>query len=561
MEIDDVVAVPRFSKKRAAAIGAKFAKKYPYKQYGRMYMLRGSQPSLAQFGPSWKEADEEQRKNRKEYGFVGRGKYKKMIGRGGYWGRAIGNIFGLGDLGDAVGDAASGVISQFVPGGAQAMNLVGSSAGQALGKKAAGLVSAMKGRGIYTGRGAYVDNSIIAGDTLVAPHFTGEKDGASVTISHREFIGNLYAPPLNSSGTGVVPFVNQAYDINPGLERTFPWLSQIAANYEEYEMKQLIFTYRSTVTDFNSGTGQVGQVLMATQYNSNRDPFYEKVTMMQYDGAMSGKTSHDQLHGVECDPRKLSGAPGKYIRVAPVLEDQDKNDYDAGQFNIALADLPKEFANQAMGEIWVSYTVHLRKPKFFTGRGLAISRDIFVTRFGAAALPFSNSSGSNLLSGQQNNIGCQLNRATGVVTFPAAYSGNLKLRVRLTAAYPAFVGLVATGITGTPAGNVALVADMPIANPTSAVAGGEVLWTAIQQSTDSNPSAQSIVEYEAHIRVSVATNGVDNTWTIGISSPPTQNWTVSYLEIEEYNVGLNYALNGTNDEQKLIDPNGVIVNI
>lgn len=494
-------------------------------------------------------------------GFVGRGKYR---GRGGYWGRAFGNMFGLGDLGDKLGDAASGAISTFVPGGAAAMNLIGSKHGQALGK----LASQYTGQGRYRGRGAYSDNSLIAGDTLVAPRFTAEPDGASVTISHREYVKDIYGPGVQ--GGPAIAFDTQHLDINPGLESCFPWLSQIAANYEEYEMKQLIFTYRSVVSDFNSGTGQTGQVLMATQYNSNKDPFYEKVTMMQYDGAMSGKASHDQLHGVECDPGKLSGSAGKYVRVAPVLENQDKNDYDAGQFNIAVADSPVGFNGQAIGELWVSYTVHLRKPKFFTGRGYAISRDVFWTRAGIANRPFLNPLATNTLQGQQNNIGCKFDRVSSTLRFPNNYSGNIKIRITLAQNYggPApgpsvpNVNTVCTAVLG---GNVVLIQDIPYANLTAAplpAPVGEVIWTAITMSNQVVPGSPSqVFNYEAHLRVTVATNGGQNTIQFQWGALPTTQWTSSFLDVSEYNVGLNYRVDGQNDELKLVDPSGQVVNV
>lgn len=561
MEVDIPV---RFSKKRAAAIGAKFGKKYPYKEYGRAYLKRGSPISLEQFGPTFKLANDAQKAHRKEMGFVGKGKYRTK-GRGGYFGNWLGSLIHpkLGQLMSKAGDAI----------------FDGSRAGRLL--DTAG--SVMQGTGMYTGKGSYVDNSIIAGDTLPVPSFSPEKDGASVTISHREYISDVYAPATLGS------FTNQSYAINVGLERSFPWLSQIAANYEEYEVKQLIYTFRSTVADFASNTGQVGQVIMATQYNSNREPFYEKITMMQYDGAMSGKTSQTQMHGVECDPRKMSGSPGKYVRVGPVLEDQDKNDYDHAQFNIAVADIPNGYQNQSMGELWVSYTVVLRKPKFFTGRGLAISRDLFwggpitvaQTTYGAMRPWLADSAGLRL-SAQQNNIGCVLDRLTNVITFPATFAGNVKIRgkvhFRLTPGTFTANMFANADLTG----NVKPILDIAVDNPTKWVFNtGAVGLSATTTNVQPVPPAPGpcpgeatngdhCFVFEIHVRVAVATGGLDNQISIGFAGannnpavgfPAGTTIDSSWLDIEEYNIGLNYALNGSNDEVKFVDQNGLIVNI
>jgi hypothetical protein len=41
-------------------------------------------------------------------------------------------------------------------------------------------------------------------------------------------------------GGGVIEdFQNQSILLNPGLEASFPWLSQVAQNFEEYEFVQL----------------------------------------------------------------------------------------------------------------------------------------------------------------------------------------------------------------------------------------------------------------------------------------------------------------------------------
>jgi len=50
--------------------------------------------------------------NCKKVGYLGRGLYK---GRGGFFGRALGNLFGMGDLGDKLGDAAWNIGKQFIP--------------------------------------------------------------------------------------------------------------------------------------------------------------------------------------------------------------------------------------------------------------------------------------------------------------------------------------------------------------------------------------------------------------------------------------------------------------
>jgi len=539
--------------RKAIAISARIRKAYPYQSFGRAYYKRGSPASLSQFGPSFKDADSVQRQTRRDLGFTGRGMY--MGGKGGYWGRKIGGWFGKADLGDKLGDIGSGIISTLVPGGSMAMGAA----------RAAGRV--------FSGQGEYTANNLVSGGDPI-PSFAPTADGSSVVISHREYIGDVYAPP------GAVTFQNTAYSVNPGIERTFPWLSQIAQNYDEYTIHQLMFSYRSTVSDFAAASGQIGQVIMATIYNASADPFSDKSAMMQYDSSMSTKTSESMIHGVECDPKKLSGPMGRFVRANPVLVGQDINQYDHGLFNIAVTETPTGYANQAMGELWVSYTIELRKPKFFVNRGLGISRDVFASIVTGAAInqdtPFGIVGQPIVLSGQQNNIGGKLLQGDGLAvapagliglsidenntpapvstgaelvgftyTLPANYAGNLRVVFRCTNTQPGVKSLFVFG-----QGNVYPVRDV--------LGDGNDSWIV---GATGNVGSRVSTQW-CDIRVESAANGVDNTLYFcraNLANPATT--TNAFLDVAEYNFGLSYKQDGTRDQLVLVDASGTVQNI
>jgi len=535
---------------QAAAIGAKIRSRFPYSKFGTAHYARGSAESLGMFGPSYKSATIPQRGARQSLGFTGRGMY--MGGRGGYWGRKIGGLFGKAALGDKLGDIGGSLIRQFVPGGQLAMTAANAAS------------RVMTGQGMYS---AVSNNLVQGGDPI--PSFVPTPDGSSVVISHREYIGDVFAPPAGDS------FQNTPYSVNPGIERTFPWLSQIAQNYDEYTIHQLMFSYRSTVSDFAANTGQIGQVIMATIYNAASEPFSDKSAMMQYDSSMSTKTSESMIHGVECDPSKLSGPRGRFIRANPVLVGQDINQYDHGLFNIAVTETPNGYENQAMGELWVSYTVELRKPKFFTNRGLGISRDVFVCRdnFNSDA-PFGGvSNPGSLLRGQQNNIGCTLvqedpsialpvgltsiNTDSGnsntvsvggqniafKLIFPANYAGTVRIAFATTNTGPG-----ASQLFGFSQGNIVAVNDV--------FGNGADLWKNGAQGND----GQRVSTCWFDVRVDNASNGVDNMIMFhGVGAGNgTQN---AFLDVSEYNAGLSYKQDGTRDQLILIDASGTVQNI
>jgi hypothetical protein len=349
---------PNRRRRRAIAIAIKQRKRWPYSDYGTAHYKRGSRASLAKFGPSWRKASRYQRFNRKQLGFVGRGRYNRyrgsglyggahrVYGRGGFWSDLWGNIK------TPLLDAAQAGLTAYNP---------------SLGKMAGVLRKA-------TGIGAYdvATNDLIGGasNTFEAPSFGPISDTGEISITHREFVSDVYAP---SSGQ----FSNTTYPLNPGMEQTFKWLSQIACNYEEYEIKQLIFTFKTTVSDFQTSTGVVGQILVTPQYNLDNEPFTDKEAMMTYHGGASSKLSGNLLCGVECDPAKLAGAPGKYVRFQGLEQGQDIKEFDLGRLNVAMVDVPSPLFNQAVGELWVSYTVVLRRPKVVSGQGEALSMDRF----------------------------------------------------------------------------------------------------------------------------------------------------------------------------------------
>lgn len=204
----------------------------------------------------------------------------------------------------------------------------------------------------WTGSGAYGSaNQLVNASHPSSVFASAIGETNDVVIHHREYIMDITP---NSSG-----FQTQytAYQ-NPGLAASFPWLSQIAQYFEEYEFEQLLYTVESMVTEGN--TNASGTVIMCTQYNPTNAPFTNKAAMENYEHSQSFKVTEHAVHGVECDPAKRSGNPSEYIRVGPVPSGQDPKTYDLGIFQVATQGA---FPNLNIGELWVTYKVRLSKAK------------------------------------------------------------------------------------------------------------------------------------------------------------------------------------------------------
>lgn len=429
----------------------------------------------------------------------------------------------------------------------------------------AGRASQMLGTGAYEGgEPQTVNNEIVDGGAgLGVPTFSsGGGEMGTITISHREYVADVFGP--DAAGT----FQNVTYGINPGLPNTFPWLSQVAANYEEYTIKQLIFTFRSTVTDFVASNGQVGTILLATQYNANDAPFSSKQDMMEYAGAVSAKVSMQVVAGVECDPAQLSGPPGKYTRSGPTPPGEDVKTYDLGTLNVATSNTPLQFNNQAVGELWVSYTIELRKPKFFVTRAQQLLTDVFIGD--QAGVP----AGLNAFKwgmGQQNRIGGLLCTEYGpsypvqggvlYYVFPATFSGNVEINLwaQAIAGAPSGQGSIFVEAQNPPPGTTQPPGIVPINDlwgatqtPRSVVASNTATtgWLNYQlaessASTVTVPIIGTInnvgaMMYKGHFKVvspTTAASTVDNVLAIGC----TQQVIGFSLQITMYNTGLNYS--------------------
>jgi hypothetical protein len=206
---------------------------------------------------------------------------------------------------------------------------------------------------IWEGSGAYqAANKLISTSPATSLHVTsGLNELGDIQISHREYLCDVI-PTIAGFQTIA------SYYINPGLSASFPWFSQIAQFYEEYEMIQCLYTFESMVTEGNQNSQ--GSLIMATQYNPANALFNNKVSMEQYDAAQSYKVTHNAVHGVECDPTKRAGSAAEYIRTGPVPSGQDIKSFDLGLFQLACQGCTP---NLFLGELWVTYTVKLSKAK------------------------------------------------------------------------------------------------------------------------------------------------------------------------------------------------------
>lgn len=201
--------------------------------------------------------------------------------------------------------------------------------------------------------------------------------GRAIRIRHREYLGEV------TTGATIGEFTLQSFRINPADIATFPWLSSIACQFDQYQANGLIFEFISTAVDASTASASLGSVVMATDYDVLDQAFVSKQQMLQAAYSQEGKTSENQIHGIECDPGELQRTVF-YTRQfsSSTAVSFGPRDYDVGIFSIAVqgGGLP---ANQSIGSLYVHYDFTLLKPQMFGG--VAAKQTLFENRTRALA--------------------------------------------------------------------------------------------------------------------------------------------------------------------------------
>jgi Viral coat protein (S domain) len=461
-------------------------------------MVRATGANNERYGETWATATEAQRAARKENAFYGNGLYG---GQGKY----------------TFGDFTRGV--------RRGIKMIPAPIKNMLKEKA---IEAISGMGLYGGQGAYQSNSLMAGGRMAPITIAANDETDTLTLTDQEFVADIYAPTIASGSSG---FNSQTFAVNPGIQAFAPNLSQIACNYTEYTIKQLVYELRPVINESNVNNGLTGIGMMVFNYNPNDDPYDNKEDVLQAHGSVSGKITDAITCGVECSPAKTN-KNNFFIRNGPVPYGKDNDEYDCGVMTIATNNIPAAFSNLQIFELHVYYTVELRKRRAGALRLVNQQRDLFVCsgdityNGGLFTGQFVSGIGGVCLS-QQNSIGGQLTPVVGglLYTLPAAMNGNFEI----------ILAMEGTGFTftGTPnltvAGNVVSIADL--------YAGGNTATDTPASSSVSQSSTNVILIW--HVKARSATGGVNNSaqvvmnfnggtisqWQFTVQELTTMHWT------------------------------------
>lgn len=316
---------------------------------------------------------------------------KKKSSRKGYYRNYGGSLAGMGPIvitgrGGYFTDklktgasAAYRALQRGIPAGT--FSRLGTAAGGAMFGAPGASVGSFLGQGVSNVLG-FGDYAIRKNDLLQVhegmpvPTFNDLNQG--IVVCHREYIADI--------SVASTAFQNRAFALQPGDNTTFPWLSQIAAQFEQYELLGCLIQFRSTSSDFGTTTNlAMGTVIMATEYDVVDANYASKLEMENAQYSMSGKPSHDMIHPIECDPSLVGPYGLKYIRSGPVPSGKDPRLYDHGTFQLATQGITTA-AGSVIGELWVTYKIAFYKPQF--NLGTDIRTDYYIGTTASAGSPW-----------------------------------------------------------------------------------------------------------------------------------------------------------------------------
>lgn len=241
----------------------------------------------------------------------------------------------------------------------RALRLLGGAGGGALGAYAGNPVA---GTAMGTGLGAALSKWMGFGDytvkenSVVKRASTGipmmHKEGQSVVLRHREFIAQV----RGSQGFAV----QDSFQLNPGNVKTFPWLSSIAASFQEYKFKGIVFHYvPSSGSAVASTNAALGTVMLQTSYRSNDTAPSSKSELLNEYWSGECVPNDTFAHPVECDPAE-NPFNVQYVRSDDVPTNDSQLLYDLGVTHLCTSG--QQADGFTLGDLWVTYEVELKKP-------------------------------------------------------------------------------------------------------------------------------------------------------------------------------------------------------
>jgi hypothetical protein len=205
-----------------------------------------------------------------------------------------------------------------------------------------------------------------------------------IRVRHKEFITDLVTVEADNW--------RKTVEVNPGLETCFPWMSRIAAGFENYVFNSIKFSFVTSM-----GTSNNGSIALIPDYDAEDDNSTQtKVQLLSYADSKRGPIWYDLA--MASTKKNLQKRKEYYVRIRSTTE--NKKLFDAMSLTILVTGIA---ALTMVGELWVEYDLTLMTPQL---EPEPVEDFIFTTVGNTVDEPFTN------LTEIHNTIGAKVSGNT-----------------------------------------------------------------------------------------------------------------------------------------------------
>lgn len=234
-----------------------------------------------------------------------------------------------------------------------------------------------------------------------APRMMSLRNGDCI-VTHREYIQDITAFTGSPS-----TFQSTSFALNPGQVATFPWLSNVARNFESYRFRKLHFRYE---TEAPSSLG--GTLVMSVDYDSTDPAPLTKQQAMAYRNAVRSAPWEPCCHTSMRED--LSKLKSMFVRPGAQPANTDIKLYDVGNLFVCTQNVTT--ASAVCGELYVEYEVELLTPIWENSFGVSGVLEALINTPGqGAAAPWGTAPLTGLGSIQLSNPGNTVVSVAGLV--------------------------------------------------------------------------------------------------------------------------------------------------
>jgi hypothetical protein len=157
--------------------------------------------------------------------------------------------------------------------------------------------------------------------------------------------------------TSTTAFTNRVFEVNPGLDCTFPWASKVAPGFQQWKLDAMFVEFKSMLPSATASFQSFGNVCLAAALDPSLPTFADASQISMAKFAVCRKPNESFKAPVECG----DFANAKYfIRTGSVPATGTLSAYDPCNIQVVTYGQPSDGVQ--IGNLWIHYRIRLFNP-------------------------------------------------------------------------------------------------------------------------------------------------------------------------------------------------------